>query len=277
MIVNKIGLEAEYVIKDDKGKLVIPPGYFDRDDFPLLGEIRGDAGKNVAETVSNFFGQKLKILSEVAKKHTVVFSPAERCPLALYRKVNAQIKTDKGAEETKVLNIYGTDIKDYTSQIVKNGKIQGLKVSCGLHIHFSSEETNQVEVEDEQYEHINIPVGFKTLSNNTKEGDVAQVLGQNFISLYKKKGYKVKKTLVCRASRLNKPAVEYIVKKMDDEFFERFAPAKEDRTKYRMPGYFELKPYGFEYRSLAMSEQTDQALLEIAQFAHKLLVEINEI
>ena len=37
----------------------------------------------------------------------------------------------------QIRNIYGTDITEFSDQVLKGGKIQGMTVSCGLHINFS--------------------------------------------------------------------------------------------------------------------------------------------
>jgi hypothetical protein len=52
-------------------------------------------------------------------------------------------------------------------------------------------------------------------------------------------------------------------------------PKKEDRTKYRQPGFYELKPYGFEYRSLPANDAVMKALPEIVGKAFELLDSLN--
>ena len=94
--------------------------------------------------------------------------------------------------------------------------------------------------------------------------------------LYRHAGYNKQDKTELYASRLNKPAIHYIVSEMDKAFFDRFAPEKADRTKYRQPGFFELKPYGFEYRSLPATPETMAALPEITKKAFDLLSEVNE-
>jgi hypothetical protein len=105
---------------------------------------------------------------------------------------------------------------------------------------------------------------------------VAKELLSPALYLYRHAGYDKKYEKELHASRLNKPAIEYIVRAMDDTFFERFAPKEAERTKYRQPGFFELKSYGFEYRSLPANPKTMAALPEIAEKAHALLQEVNE-
>jgi len=112
---------------------------------------------------------------------------------------------------------------------------------------------------------------------NIGEGikNVVRVFPQE-IRLFRKTGYRDKETIKCSSSQLNRPAVEWIVREMDKEFFERFAPTKENRTKYRQPGFFELKPYGFEYRSLPANEHTLAMLPEIVTKGFELLNSLND-
>jgi hypothetical protein len=74
---------------------------------------------------------------------------------------------------------------------------------------------------------------------------------------------------------MNVPTVEWIVKRMDDKFFKKYVSSEDKQTKYRQPGYYELKEYGFEYRSLPASDETMNALREIVGFSFDLLKEIN--
>jgi len=63
---------------------------------------------------------------------------------------------------------------------------------------------------------------------------------------------------------------------MDEAFFDRFAPAEKNRTKYRQPGFYELKDHGFEYRSLPANPETIEALPEIVGKAFELLGLLNK-
>ena len=60
-IINKIGVEAEYILRNSKNEVIIPPAYFDRDGFPVLGEIRGEPGQSIEEVLTNFFRAKMNI------------------------------------------------------------------------------------------------------------------------------------------------------------------------------------------------------------------------
>ena len=290
-IKSMIGLEAEFLLINAKNEIIIPPASWDRDGFPLLGEIRGDAGKTVAETVTNFRGKELEIMEDMRKGHTMRMSDLEMIKLALYKKANKEIDWDEKAEDMgKILNITGVNIEDFSDQVVKNNKIQGIRISCGLHVHFSCGQSLEYQHDEDVYEQVILPVGLGeghlVGTHHSEEGaDIpfspAELLAKEMLKpclyLYRHAGYKKKgKKHRLFVSKLNKPAIEYIIRAMDKEFFGRFAPAKENRTKYRQPGFFELKPYGFEYRSLPANADVMNALPEITQKAFKLLDEINE-
>ena len=294
MIKSKVGLEAEFLLINGKGEKIIPPASWDRDGFPLLGEIRGKEGETVAETVSYFRAKEMEIMENLRKDHTICMSDVEQIKLALYKKANREVDwEDKNAQEEEIKNIYDTNISEFSDQIVKGNKIQGIRISCGLHVHFSCEELKEWDYEEEVYRLIILPIGLGEsglitgLGYSDKEGvpdkdpfSPAERLAKKLLSsslyLYTREGFKKKKTIKVRAGKLNKPAIEYIVKEMDDAFFKRFAPEEKQRTKYRQPGFFELKPYGFEYRSLPANPGTMAALPEITKKAFDLLKEINE-
>ena len=276
-IVNKIGLEAEFILKNSKGEMVIPPATWDRDGFPLLGEIRGAEADTAGKAVSNFFEKKLEIFSKLKAGHSMNFSPMEICPLALYKKANKEIDVQEKVDSMgKVKNLHGIDIEEYSDQVLKDNKIQGVRVSCGLHIHFSSEERKEAVYNKEVYEQMSIPLGTSLAQHDANFEKYAGKLMHTHLSVHKYLRLEEKLKLECRASRLNKPAIEYIVNAMDKEFFETFAPKKGDRTKFRQPGFFELKPWGFEYRSLPMSNDIEASLFKIATFALGLLDDINQ-
>jgi len=289
-ISSKVGLEAEFLLINAKGDIIIPPSNWDRDGFPLLGEIRGEEGKTVAETVTNFRGAEMNILEKLRTGHTLRMSDLEMIKLALYKKANKEVDWDeKAADMGKIVNIHGTDIEEFSDQVVKGNKIQGIRISCGLHVHFSCGQELNYEYEEPQYEQVILPIGLGEagLVARHKDDDnlditftPAELLAKELLSsalyLYRHKGYSSKKKEQLYVSRLNKPAIRYIVEEMDKAFFDRFAPCQKDRTKYRQPGFFEIKPYGFEYRSLPANSNVMEALPEITQKAFGLLKEINE-
>jgi len=290
-IESKVGLEAEFLLVNGKDEIIIPPATWDRDGFPLLGEIRGKEGETLGETITNFKKAEMEILDKLRKSHTIRMSDLEMIKLALYKKANKEVNWDeKGESMGKIKNIHGIDIETFSDQIVKGNRIQGIRISCGLHVHFSCGERLKYQHEEAQYEQIILPLGIGegglVAHHKTTDGEdipftqaelVAKELLNPCLYLYRHKGYTKKGEKVqLYANRLNKPAVEYIVGEMDKAFFDRFAPEKKDRTKYRQAGFFELKHYGFEYRSLPANAQVMEALPEIIRKAFDLLNEINE-
>lgn len=260
MITSKVGLEAEFLVQDAKGNFILPQ-YLPHDDFPLLGEIRGEEGKAAHHTLGNFAKESARVRGDLREGHQIVISSGARIPLALYKAAMRACSTDKGDVAREVRNIYGTDISDFSDQIIKKNKIQGLNASCGLHVHFSAEDVDSTTVSEEQYEMFSIPLshgeGLKT-----------------DIRLYKHLGYKKDRVLKARASLLTRPVIIWMVSQLDTKFFERFAP--KNPTKYRQPGFFELKPYGFEYRSLPFTKEVEEALPEITEFAFDLLKSLTD-
>lgn len=272
VIERKVGLEAEFLLRNTKGDLIIPPSHFDRDGFPLLGEIRGEPGKNAGETVSNFVKAKMELIQKLNKGHSIQFAARERCPLALYKKANSQMDWEqKGRDLGKVLNIHGINLEDYSDQILSKGKIQGVWVSCGLHVHFSCEDKAEEKIEEQEYELVRIPLTMHIVEPGFDAENLAMEVARPELQLYRRKEFKTKKTIVARSSQLNVPTTRYIVEEMDKAFFDRFAPPESERTKFRQPGFLERKVYGFEYRSLPFTDEVEANLLEIAQKSFDLL------
>jgi hypothetical protein len=217
-------------------------------------------------------------------------SDLELIKLALYKKANKEVNWAEKAEDMgKVLNIHNVDIEEFSDQVVKGNKIQGIRISCGLHVHFSCGEEIIYTKETAQYEQVILPIGLGDgpliATHHSEEGEPlpfsqAELLAKELLKpclyLYRHAGFHKDKEKRIYAKRLNKPAIRYIVEEMDKAFFDRFAPDKVDRTKYRQPGFFELKPYGFEYRSLPANAKVMEALPEITGKAFDLLDEINE-
>lgn len=260
--VNKIGVEAEFFIINSKKEIIIPPGYFDRDDFPIFGEIRGEPGQSVAETIANFTRARIKAEENISESHSMIFDSYARIKLDTYRKAMKQVTKPKNEMVGKTLNIYGTKIDEFSDQIIEKGKIQGIWASTGLHIHFSSVIEDECEVKEAEYEPVHLPISL---------GDVKTTL-----NLYRHEGYTTKKTIKVTASQLNYPTTYWLVEQMDKKFFDRFVPNKDKRTKYRHPGYYELKDYGFEYRSLPASNETMESLREIVSYSFELLKDLND-
>lgn len=272
MLKSKIGVEAEFLLLNDKDEAIVPPETWDRDGFPLLGEIRGDPGKNVSETVSNFLKKKMEIEADVKEAHKLVMLDIMNIGLATYRKAMKQVTETKGVQIGLVKNIYGRNIEDYSDQVIstENHKIQGINASCGLHIHFSCEKLVTKTVKDTKYESVILPIKIAEVSGeNTILTEMISPVVQLYRKIYLPHEEQVK--ISAHASIITKPVINYIVKEMDKHFFDKFAPEKNNRTKYRQPGFYELKPYGFEYRSLPANEETIKFLPEIVGKAFELI------
>jgi hypothetical protein len=279
-IKSMIGLEAEYLLFNPKGELIVPPATLDRDGYPVLGEIRGDPGKNIEETLVNFFKARVETIRKIRKGYILKFLDRERVPLKIYKEANRQVNAaDKEHGLNDVRNIYGTDISDFSDQIMKANKIQGVWISCGLHIHFSCEERTEKEIRKDTYEPVHLPIDWALAKNVPRPEGIGMLeLTKPTITLFREMyNIKVDETLIARASRINKPTLNFIVSEMDKKFFNRFAPKEDQRTKYRQPGFYEVKPYGFEYRSLPANDATIEALPEIVEYAFSLLNEANTL
>ena len=275
MLESKIGLEAEFVLLGKEGKAIVPPAYWERDGFPLLGEIRGEPGDDMANVVASFLKKRLLAEARIKRGNELVFTDIIKVPLATYKSAMKQVTEPKGEAVGKVKNIYGINIDDFSDQIISKGKIQGINASCGLRIHFSRSDVSKTVVREDEYELVKIPLGLDIVGSIGAE-DLIDNFIKPEIRLYKRVDSNVKKTLEASVSQLNRPTVEWIVKQMDEKFFDKFAPEENKRTKYRQAGFYELKDYGFEYRSLPANEASLGALPEIVDFAFKLLNSLNE-
>ena len=268
---KQVGIEVEFLVLDSKGEVILAPTYLDRDDFPILGEIRALPGKNMAECMGNFHKKMLDVKSCLAKTHTMSIETMRRVKLKVYQEAMKQCQRAKNEMFGEIKNIYGTNIADFSDQVIKDNKIQGINISCGLHLHFSCRHIDEVEVEDREYEQVELPIAVSTAEGELVKREGVHNLLQPSIYLYKYKGYKTKKTLKAQASLLNKPTIEYIVRHFDEVWFKKFAPKKAECTKYRQPGFWEKKDYGFEYRSLPANAETIEALPDMINDAFALL------
>ena len=205
---NKIGLEAEFLLRDKKGELVIPQYHqgFDHDDFELLGEFRAEAGFTRHEAAGNFFTSLFKVLDN-ADKHdlTVDFSGVTTITPAMKSKVLRGM----GVKEIAVANnAYNTDLLAFSDDVVdKKGKIVASRVSAGLHVHFSRRMYN-----------------VSTVKGKSVTEDV---------------------------NLLTSSQIKGIVRQLDKNIFPQYKP--KENLKYRQAGFYEMKPWGFEYRSLPMT------------------------
>jgi len=274
MLVSKVGLEAEFLLLNDKDELVVPPSYLDRDGFPLLGEIRGKPADNMPDVVANFMKRKMEIENGLDKDYKISMENIRAVNLETYRKAMREVTIPKKEQVGTVQNIYGINMDEFSDQIIgRNLKIQGINTSCGMHIHFSCSSSVTEIVEDSEYERVTLPISLAEVNG---KNSVLKELIKPEIYLYRRKYFsaeKVKK-ITASVSIITKPVIKYIVEEMDKSFFERFAPKKGYRTKYRKPGFYELKPYGFEYRSLPANAEVISSLPEIVSKAFSLLMNL---
>lgn len=275
---KSVGIEVEFLLLNSKGEAIVPPAYWDRDGFPLLGEIRGDPGDTAADVIANFTRRKMKILKKVKQGNKIVFENIHQVRLKTYKEAMKQVTEAKGEQIGKTKNIYGISVEDYSDQVIKKGKIQGVNASCGLHIHFSCNQESELKVDEPVYEEVRIPVEMVPMAKLLKSDieikgatEIVKSIMRPEFTLYRREGWSEKKILRASASQLNRPTIEWIVKEMDEKLFKQFAPAEKYRTKYRQAGFYEIKPHGFEYRSLPANDQTLAALPEIVDFAFELL------
>lgn len=264
MIKNKIGLEAEFLLRNKKGDLVFPGDHgFPTDDFVILGEIRGDPGDCVEDTVSNFLKEwhRIRIKSSLQGLKIDLSGTAE-LPAGIYFKT---IKKSGGKNLPDCQNIYGLDINKYSDDVRKNGKLISHAISCGLHIHFSSGETKQVTHEEFKIKEIKVK---DLVLGSVLVGRVS--LGNLLKPLYEKTGETRTITTELTVSRITYPVILNFVEFLDDQLLTKFQP--KTKLKYRQPGYYEVKPDGrFEYRSLPFNWAVLSEIESITNTAFKLL------
>lgn len=272
-IVNKVGLEAELFVFDENTRLPIFPSTIGlpTDDFPLLCEVRAKPGTTVAETVSNFILEFLKIKQAIAKEGFIMKLGTDSItiPHVLYSEALKNMGTK---EYPACKNIYNTDISEYPDTVLKLGKIIGHNVGCGLHIHFSSLVTKVFSYpsvsSSVQYVPTKIPLtlgedGLKT-----------------YLEVYYKKADGKQETSTIKAevstSRITNPVIKYFVETLDENLVKskRYPPVVQ--TKYRLPGFYETKIYadggsGFEYRSLPFNQLVFDNLDSIVKTCFSLL------
>lgn len=247
MIKYKIGLEAETFLFNKTNAPEIVPAYYDRDDFPLLAEIRGKPGESVGEVVGNFVTALIELRTKLERNkselHMDSHSGFYYVPLSLHKEAH-KVMGGKAVDES--LNIYGTSVEEFPDdQRNLAGRITHRCVSCGLHVHFSAEEV--VTKQEPLY---------------TKAGKKEYTRSSEF------------KTIEIGRLSLLKPrlVISDIVKGMDKELYPKLISEEvKKRCKYRQPGFYELKPYGFEYRSLPYIDQNVDVMTGIVETAFDLL------
>lgn len=252
MIKNKVGLEAEFFVRNKKDEIVYPSHYgFKTDDYIILGEFRAAPGSTREETIANFMLEYYKVIFRAQKGG--VFIDIGKGWTTLKPAFYAEILRKMG---TKVVaqakNIYGVDILECSDSIIKRGKITGQKASIGLHIHFSSADHAQETWTQNTYLPVEIPIGL---------GDA-----KTSLHLYRKAGQEAERKLRVSASRITRPVISSIVETFDTEVLPAYIPKVS--LKYRQPGFYEEKTHGgFEYRSLPFTQEVFDRIHDIVDFA----------
>jgi hypothetical protein len=249
-LVNKIGLECEVLIRNNKDELVIPSEYnLPTDDFIILGEIRSLPQTNVSDVVYEFMKDlyAFNILLKVNKLNLDIQDGWDVISPDLYSKL-LRIMGSKNIEECK--NVYGNDILKMTDAIVENGKIIGHKISTGLHIHFSYDIIASHKYAKETYtntvDNMYVRTGTETCEEETK--------------LY---------------SLLTENTIKSIVKSFDKDILPKYKI--EENLKFRNSGFYEIKPYGFEYRSLPFNQLILDNLTEIVEYSFDKLNKLSKV
>lgn len=265
MIRDKIGLEAEFLVVDKDQKLVLPSmAGIPTDDLVILAECRGLPGQDVPEAVSNFQREYMRLIGLIKAAGLFPLLPPEGwIPVepefyAQILKDSARGKLESLNNKGEIENVYGKNINRLSDQEVVNGEIRTINLSCGLHVHFSSEASEERKVSREKLEPVSLPL-------NVQGAEIS-------LSLYRKAGYIEEGVVKATASRITNPVIQKIVRFFDESILPTYPASKPLR--HRQPGFFRRKPYGFEYRSLPFSPATLKNLGEITEAA---FTQLNEL
>lgn len=263
-ILNCVGLEAEFFLRGEKNKLLYPAANgFSTDEFIILGEFRAKQGENREETISNFMKEWYKIIFQAKKQGHKI--DIETGYTEIDPKFYAEIIRKMGTKNVaQAKNIYpDIDLLKLTDAVVENGVLQKHYLSIGLHIHFSSTITNEqiYKSKDANYSSVRIPLSIS--GNNVAE-----------MNLYQKDSEKENEVkLVSTVSRITKPVLYSFISKFDAEILPQY---KSDvPLKYRNPGFYEVKPWGFEYRSLPFNQAILNNIAEIVDFSFNLMEDLD--
>ena len=263
MIKNQVGLEAEFFLRDADGELVLPGDFgFGTDDYIILGECRAMPGVTREETLANFMERWYGVVFRAHKNKLTLDIETGWTKLSVEE--HAAIMREMGTKEVSIAqNINGTDILELTDAIIHRGKIVGYRASIGLHVHFSSSEVSEVRLErDYSYVPVSLPITI---------GDA----GTATLDLYRRLEGDAKKDVWAKAhaSRITKPVVEHIVRKMDGRVLGFYKV--DEPLKFRNPGFYEMKSHGgFEYRSLPFNQAVLDGIATIVDSAYILLEEL---
>lgn len=263
-VVNSLGLEAEFFLRGKNGKLLYPGKHgFSTDEFFILGEFRAKEGTNRQETLAHFMEKWYEVLF-LAKKNgekiDIETGHTEIDP-ALYADILRKMESKHIASAK---NIYPKiDLLKLTDAVVKDGEIQKYNLSIGLHIHFSSTITDEQKTKRKEVTYSPVRIPLSIAGNSVAE-----------MNLFQKDSEKeVETTLTASVSRITKPVLYNFIRELDEKILPAYKP--EIPLKYRNPGFYELKSYGFEYRSLPFNKAVLDNIAEIVDFSYSLLEDLN--
>lgn len=253
MIEFKIGLEAETFLANSKGELVITPDALPHDDFPLLAEFRAEPGTDVGTVVGNFMKTWINTRKQIADFNSDLLirnSGYERVDIATWKK--AMLAAGSKHVDTS-LNVYDMDTSEFSDAVITKGRITHRYVSAGLHVHFSARE-----------------VCKWTHPRMLTDG------GKKNKKLYYMQGTE---TLEVGSLNLLTPSmlIKEIVRRMDVEVYPYYVDASMKlHCKYRQPGFYEPKPWGFEYRSLPFNTSVLSSLESIVKKSFDILTDVTK-
>ena len=216
--------------------MINPSKYgFDVDNLGALVEVRGEPATTVEQALANFLAKELMARGK-AESHGYTLSDEPVVKLS-------------SLEAIKVTTTYHEVLRDKLHPRHKTRKYSApakefkiTELTAGLHVHFSKRETKRVSVLE-----VNNTI---TMFISTKDGLRDEVTTKK-VSNDKTVDY------VCNTF-VDMPM---IIRTLDDEFKDVI-----DKTK-RVTGAYEVKEYGFEYRSLPANVD----LGKVAEVCRKLL------
>lgn len=255
--INKVGLEAEFLLRDKDGKLMYPADHgFTTDEFCILGEFRGLPGETREETIANFIKEYYSVIYLAKNKKLTV--DIQNGFEVIEPKFHAEILRKMGSKAVaQCRNIYDIDILSLSDAEIVDGKVISQKLSTGLHIHFSCENESKIIYQQQEYEAVNLPIN---INNATAT-----------FELFRKKLIQPSnQTITATANKITKPVVEFIVKSLDTNILPG-AKKNLPNLKYRNPGFYEHKAWGFEYRSLPFNKKVLDDIHNIVDYSFSLL------
>ncbi len=89
----------------------------------------------------------------------------------------------------------------------------------------------------------------------------------------KDREYNKEITNTASVSRITKPVLYHFITELDEKILSQY---KIDvPLKYRNPGFYEIKPWGFEYRSLPFNQAVLSNIAEIVDFSFNLMEDLD--